>query len=359
MYLPFVTSSGADRFLACTGSAALPKVHDERSIHAAAGVDEHAVKLQPGRLPKKVLDWFGAEPAYEVAMAADCEGIEARYLGQYIERGYPLMPGPRWLAGTADMIRVDGDVVSVGDLKTGRGQARGSLPSPAKSGQLLSLAWMAIAIKQAQDPTFHPARIRLMWWLTADAPDDIDDAEISYDDLMQWVAEFRRKVVMSQTHGALQLHRGPHCGGCGAFDACPAQGGAVRRIAELSGRIADSGVMSDADVAAAFQDLQAAKRIVETASEALRLRVEARGEVDVDAGHKLKLVRGTDSKIDAVVAASVLGDKFLDCATVTVSQAGIKRGLDTHDIGGIVEEIRQRGGVVTVPKASYLRVVKK
>ena len=84
-----------------------------------------------------------------------------------------------------------------------------------------------------------------------------------------------------------------------------------------------------------------------------------RGEVAVGAEHKLKLIRGSDTKIDLAVAAEVLGDAFPACVTASVSQAGLKRGLGTQDIGPKLEEIRLRGGLSTVPKAPYLRIVKR
>lgn len=371
-FAPFVTSSGVDRFMACTGSAHLTRVSEDRGAAALAGVDEHAIRLQAGQLPRKVLDWFGGvDPMYEVAMAADCDDVtldaaksgaaQAMYVGQYIERGYPAMPGPRWLAGTADMLQLAGDVVSVADLKTGRGQARGSLPLPQDSGQLLSLAWMATRLKQLKSPTWRPSRIRLAWWLTAERPDDIDDAEISYDELVAWSVKFQDAVRRSSPS---RLHRGPQCSGCSAFDACPAQGGAIRRVAELSGRIAgngvnDASVLSDDEIAAAYLDLEVAERACETARAALKRRIEDRGEVLVGDKHRLKIIKGTDTQISAAVAAEVLGDKFAQCATIKVSQAGLVRGLGTQDIGDVMASIRERGGVVTVPKAGYLKVVKR
>ncbi len=55
-------------------------------------------------------------------------------------------------------------------------------------------------------------------------------------------------------------------------------------------------------MAGAYLDLEVAERACETARSALKRRVENRGEVLVDATHKLKLIRGTDSKISSAVA---------------------------------------------------------
>ena len=387
-HFPFITASGIDRFLACRGSALIPRVTSPRSAYADAGVAEHAVKLQCGQLPAKVLAWFGGvDPLYEIAMAADLDGDDAIYGGQYLERDYPSLPGPRWLAGTADMLRIDGDVVSVGDLKTGRGQARGALPMPGESGQLLGLAWMAVRLRQKKDrceeclgkktinggecwrcygsglekgpraTLWTPSRIRLMWWLTHDVPDDINDAEITYAELCRWGDKLCEAATKQ---GTLVLSRGPQCGGCSAFDACPAQGGAIRRLLDLGSDNARAiEALTDDQIGDAFVNLEAAERACETARAALLRRVEDRGAVAVGATHTLKLVRGTDTKIDLAIAAEVLGDQFPACVTASISQAGLKRGLSTQDIGPTLEQIRLRGGLSTVPKAPYLRIVKR
>lgn len=363
-YPPFVTSSGVDRFLACTGSAHLTKVAEDASKAAMQGVDDHAVKLQPGQLPQKVLDWFGGrDPLYEVAMAADCESDAAVFVGQYVERAYPSFPTARWLAGSGDMIQIEGDVLSVGDLKTGRGQSRGALSPPSEAGQLLSLAWMATRLRQAKVPTWRPRRVRLMWWLTAERPDDVDDAEITYEQLMNWAARFCDEVKRSSKD---RLHRGPQCANCPAFDACPAQGGAIRRMLAVSEKLARHSVndvsnWTDEEISTAYQILEEAERACETTRAALKRRVEDRGDVLVGDKHRLKLIRGSTTQISSAVAADVLGeDLFAQCATITVSQASLMRGLDNMaEVADVMARIKERGGLVTASKSPYLKVVKR
>lgn len=363
LYPPFLTASGVDRFLTCPGSATLLRVRGDDSAAALAGTEQHAVKLQRGTLPKKVLDWFGDEPAYELAMAADmaAEGPSAasvRVLGTYLQRGYPDFPGSLWLAGTADMASIVGTVVSVGDLKTGRGQASGSLPRPEDAGQLLALAWLTTVCRQAVDATFRPTRIRLMWWITADRPDDVEDAEISYSTLLDWVSTLRSRATAALANGARQLRRGAHCAGCSAFDVCPAQAGAVKRALEVSGR-RSLATMTDADWAAAAVDIAAAERVLATAKQALHLRVMDHGPLVVDDEHELRLVSAAQPRYDVNVAAEVLGDRFGDCASVSVSAASIRRGLGTEDVGKVLEAIEAAGGVTRVPSTPYLRMVKR
>jgi len=275
MFPAIVTSSGVDAFDACIGTVVLPRVRGERSAAVDAGTGEHAERLRLGGLPDKVLAWFGGkEPAYEVAMAADTAldaagGRASASLGRYLDRGYPLFPTPTWLAGTADMVRVDGDVVSVADLKTGRGQSRGALPPPEEAGQLLSLAWLTSVLAAARRPGWRPRRVRLAWWYTSERPDDVEDSEIEADRLFVWADRFCARVAQARAFGALQLQRGPQCQGCAAFDACPAQGGAIRRVAELSGTPEPDGALSPEYLAAAWNDLVAAERITAAAREAI------------------------------------------------------------------------------------------
>lgn len=365
MFPAIVTSSGVDAFDACIGTVVLPRVRGERSAAVDAGTGEHAERLRLGGLPDKVLAWFGGkEPAYEVAMAADTAldaagGRASASLGRYLDRGYPLFPTPTWLAGTADMVRVDGDVVSVADLKTGRGQSRGALPPPEEAGQLLSLAWLTSVLAAARRPGWRPRRVRLAWWYTSERPDDVEDSEIEADRLFVWADRFCARVAQARAFGALQLQRGPQCQGCAAFDACPAQGGAIRRVAELSGTPEPDGALSPEYLAAAWNDLVAAERITAAAREAIQTRVAAAGPVPVGPSHELRLVRSNPTRLDPAVAEQVLGERFAECATISISQESMRRGLGVADVSGVVAEIEKRGGVIRAASAPYLRVLRR
>lgn len=102
---------------------------------------------------------------------------------------------------------------------------------------------------------------------------------------------------------------------------------------------------------------------MDSAEQALKIRIErglAAGTLfPVDAQHEVKLIRGSVSRIDAEVAAQVLGDRFLDCATVDISRAGIERALGQDAASQAIEAIAEQNGVVTTPRSPYLRVVKR
>lgn len=351
----FITASGIDRFLACPASALLTWTLRKTSQAALQGTLEHEARLQDGKLPPRVLAWFGSQPRYEVALAADLvvdhtqAPLTARFLGENIGRNYPRFPGDRWLAGASDTLLSTEDTLSIGDLKTGRGQAAGSLPRPRESGQLLGLAYMACLVRMRRSPP--PRRIRLMFWLTADNEEDIIDDEVTWDYIVSWATRLRDKVM---TATATRLSPGAYCGHCSSFDSCPAQGGALRRLADATGRLCSAEALGPVELGAAWRDLEAAERICATARAALLTRVEAGAVATVDNGHALKLIRGSTSRVRTDIAAEVLGDRFYEAATVTVSQEAIKR------VGGeaALTAVREAGGIEMAPKAPHLRAVK-
>lgn len=353
----FITASGIDRFLACPASALLTWTMRKTSQAALQGTLEHEARLQDGKLPPRVLAWFGGQPRYEVALAADLAvdhtqaSLTARFLGENIGRNYPRFPGDRWLAGASDTLLSTEDTLSIGDLKTGRGQAAGSLPRPRDSGQLLGLAYMAGLVRMRKGALPPPRRIRLMFWLTADHEEDIIDDEVTWDYIVSWSS---RLCVKAMTATATRLSPGAYCGHCSSFDSCPAQGGALRRLADATGRLCSAEALGPAELGAAWRDLEAAERICATAKAALLARVEAGAVAAVDDGHALKLIRGSTSRVRADIAAEVLGDRFYEAATVTVSQEAIKR------VGGeaALAAVREAGGIETAPKAPHLRAVK-
>ena len=353
----FITSSGVDRFLHCPASALLTWTVRKTSQAALQGTEKHEELLQYGKLPATILAWFGGQPRYEIALACDLAAgnnaasrqaaDSARFLGENIGRNYPRFPGERWMCGSADVLLSTEDTLSIGDLKTGRAQAAGSLPAPRESGQLLSLAYMAGLVRQRNGRLPPPARIRLMFWTTAEERDDIVDDEVTWDYIVSWAERLRQKAGEATVR---RLNPGAYCGHCSSFDSCPAQGGAIARLAEATGRIVDG----SADYGASWLDLEAAKRIVETAQEALLRRVEAGAVARVDDDHELRLVRGSTSKVRVDIASSVLGPLFDEAASVTISQEAIKR------VGGdeALAKVREAGGIELAPKAPHLRVVK-
>jgi hypothetical protein len=160
-----------------------------------------------------------------------------------------------------------------------------------------------------------------MFWLTADNEEDIVDDEVTWDYVVSWAAKLRDKAM---TATATRLSPGAYCGHCSSFDSCPAQGGALRRLADVTGRLCSAEALGPVELGAAWRDLEAAERICATAKVALLARVEAGAVATVDDGHALKLIRGSTSRVRTDIAAEVLGDRFYEAATVSVSQEAIR-----------------------------------
>lgn len=380
LYDPFLTASGVDRFLFCRGSVLLARVRQE-SRAAADGTATHADVLRPGSLPGNVLAWFGGrDPMYEAAFACDAAGGGSAFLGQYLERAYRVW-GPAWIAGTADCAQIAGDVLSVGDLKTGWGQAHGSLPPPAEAGQLRSLAWLMWrcradrALRDAATGSlrtwcpsaaidreitgWRPSRIRLAWFIHHDGKTDVDDVELHPDDLQQWGSELARAVVVAQSAGVPALARGPYCATCDRFDACPAQGDAIRRLAGVP---RSDEALTPEQIATAYRDLEDAERVCEAARAALLARVDGGDPIPVGRTHELVTIRANVARIDAAraVDAGALGERLRGCLTVTLTQEGLRRGLGSaRDVAAALEELDAAGAVTRVPAAPYLKIVRR
>lgn len=372
MPAPFLTASAVDLFGACRASATAPKVREE-SEAAAQGTEDHAEVLQPGRLPPLFRDWFGREPSYERALAWDGRRFVA--LGDGAHRAYELpesatdeddlraallelpdpdaaasawivaeatlrrlrgvalrqpRPAPLWLAGTADALARDGGVLSVADLKTGRSQARGSLPPPERSGQLRLLAWLAWGVVAEREPGWRPERVRVAWLIAPSGAGDgahrVEDAELDPAELEAWAGRLRAAALDARERA--DFRPGDHCRYCPAHAACPAQGGALKRLSDLPGDFA-----GDEDAAVAYLTARTARASVERAERALRLYLERRAAaqpdspgVDLGAGRVLSLTSAERREVDARTAV-LAGVVPMHAADVSLTIDGVRRWL--------------------------------
>lgn len=418
MAYPILTASRVDLFRECAYSVLLPQTSED-SEAAARGTEVHALVLRPGHLPAVALEWFGGrDPRYEATMALevlprpDAAGWpfgRVAYTGQYLPRevAYDLpdpVDGGAWVAGTADAATVvaeaAGACLSVADLKTGFGQTRGSLPRPARSGQLLLLAamlrlWRAAggrgepgvrrtapgSLQEGLPPPPPPAgpfgdsggppepparvltgrplaalsRVRLAWVLhPEDGPTRVEDTELAPAELDRWSGKLAARVRYA-LQGAPPMRPGHHCAHCPCFDACPAQGGALRRLAELSGAPLDA-----EGAAAAAAAIPAAERQVQSARRALRVFVERAGggrDLPIGDGRALRVVRGSRRDVDAQ-AALQSGLVKPSQARVTVTQASMRDGDPGCDVDALMARLEEAGAVTHVHTSPHVRVVR-
>jgi hypothetical protein len=88
----------------------------------------------------------------------------------------------------------------------------------------------------------------------------------------------------------------------------------------------------------------------------------AGGLVPVGKAHSLSLVRGSAVRIDAVAAVNsgVLGENAAQClGPLTMSQESIRRGLNTEDVGAVIDKLVEVGAAERVNTAPHLRLNKR
>lgn len=276
----------------CPGASTLPQIEEtERDpALAEAGVAEHAHVLRPGGLPSNLSDWLCiASPAYEQPFIADFTSGKVTTSTEVSNqsRAYRI-ENPHATAGTPDAyaVWIDSESklhVRVGDLKTGAGQAAGSLPHPSESWQLryyalVILMWMGWPAATA----FGSCRVAF-WTRDHEAeresePDvsldarqhcwRITESELSEDTLresLDTLCELSERLA----RGASDVWReGEWCERCPVFRACPVQQSPIRRLGiSLEGGSAQS--IGDATARNLVEALGPARRLVEQAEQVL------------------------------------------------------------------------------------------
>lgn len=403
-YSVLLPQTSEDSEAAARGTA----VHAE--VLRAGHLPQKALDWFGGRDPR-----YEATFALEILpLGAGREYGRVAYVGQYLPRdvAYDLpepSEGAVWVAGTADAAAVRPDAagacLSLADLKTGYGQTRGSLPHPSRSGQLLLLASMLrlwresggrgepgvllvpdhLAAPQepadarhwpAEGPASAPgpespdagagglpgapardpiSRVRLAWVLHPDdGPTRLEDTEVEPGELADWTRRFSRRVRYAAS-GSPPMRPGHHCAHCPCFDACPAQGGALRRLSEMTG-----GPLTADDAAIVAAAIPAAERQIASARRALRLFVERAGggkDLPIGGGKALRVIRGSRRDVDARIALQS-GVVDLSQARVTVTQASIRDGNPSCDVDAVMDALEQAGAVTHVQTAPHVRVVR-
>lgn len=351
----------------------MPQVYGEDQSAAIAGIEAHADLLHPERLPGEIKAWFGADrdqrlmPVFEASHGICMESGQTRFWGINLGRPYKDCAGPLWFCGTYDAARWVGDTLSVGDLKTGWAQAHGSLPATADSGQLRGLACLVIKARQAQTlapgdapppveelPSRLP-RIRLAYFTTANQVGiETLDAEIEGDDLRAWWKNLV-KGVRATAKARPIIRRNSYCGTCNAFEACPAQGDAIRRLLNHPG-----GPIPKERLVEAYYLVKEAKRALEQLEHALPLAVARHGEKVKLGNRTLGLVRGSVVRINAegVLNSGILGDQGAACLSpLSMSQESIRRGLGISDAKPVIDQLIEAGLAERINSRAHLRLV--
>jgi hypothetical protein len=219
--------SSSERWLNCPGSVLLTKdMPDTSSEYAREGTAAHTLSEWARRENKPVSDYIGRSIEVEgQTFTVDREMADAvQVFVDYCDQlgGYAFFeervqyddyaPGG---FGTADVIRVDGGVCYVTDLKHGRGVKVDARDNPQLKlyalGTYLSLKWLFPDIKEFRLAIVQP---RL---------DHIDEWSITLDDLLHWAETVVRPAAMRAMLPGQPLVPGDHCQFCPAKVVCRAR----------------------------------------------------------------------------------------------------------------------------------------
>lgn len=344
-----ITASAMERVAACPASAVLPQA-DSTTVFATRGTVIHqflATAKGHGRdqalanVPDDCravceaidLDTLPVVLMPEASYIYDTATGKARFLGANIGRRYGKL-SPTEVAGTADVVGVDGTRGYVADWFTGFGEMR-------KGAQLRFLALCLARVFDLDEVTIEAIQIRAdgsTWRDTAvlDALElDIIAREVA--DTVAAVAAVRKVLELG---GTPNVSEGDHCRYCKAWTFCPAK---TRLLA-----VAASG----ADVTAPFLQGGLTRDMVgpawllaeqlDSLAKELKRRVhgavEEFGEVPTPRGTVLKkVITPGNEKLDGDVVWSVVRALAGD----DVANAAVERHATKKQLG---EALRKRFG---------------
>lgn len=382
-----LTGSGFARAEKCAPSTFLPSVQEPSSIYAAAGIAVHrflcaAMELGPERALEQVdeehratcsaID-FDSLPhsspdnwAAEVAFAWSPEFDTARELHRGNgSRDYQLAADE--IAGTADLIGLDGDRVVVLDVKTGWAP----LGPPSESTQL---GFYAVAAARA-----YGARRAVVGWVRlANGTPRYEHAELDEIDLDAMAERLRTIAVNArfaeaehQSNGALKLTTGEHCAHCASFLSCPAKISLARELAVSDGQLLPDTLDAES-VPKVLERLWAIQEVLEKVESTLK-EYAAAYPVKLSDGRIYGMVEQTTETFDPIIGLNALrklrGEAFADACVelkTSLTKASIERVIKaTMETGEKFAPIQREtfealrsAGAAKLSKYSTLKVFK-
>ena len=254
-----LSASGSHRWLACTPSALLERQFaDETSAYAAEGTAAHALsehKLRKflkmrSKRPISEYDSPEMEENTDVYVAYACELIaEARkrsidaiiLLEQKLDFSHYVPQG----FGTGDLVIVSDSILSICDLKYGKG-----IPVSAECNpQMMLYAIGALAIF---DALYDIQTVRMT--IAQPRLDSISTCELSVEELMLWAeTELRPKAELA-IQGEGNYVAGEHCRFCRAKRSCRARAENNLELAKLDFKLPP--LLSDEEVTEALSKVE-------------------------------------------------------------------------------------------------------
>lgn len=374
MFRPLFTGSGLDAVVRCLGSATLPRVEERLRDEAAAlaGVAEHGEVLRPGGLSENLDDWLRAvfaaspEPGHRGIHFETSFKVSFKGDPKVVSGAYGTVYAPHVTGGTPDVFafwvsfydeagekrarpRVS---LRLGDLKTGAGQAAGTLPPPEESWQLryyalavlLWLSWPASTdldtcevawftrdydAELAAEPELPPAQRQHRWRITP--------VSLSEDLLLESVKTLQELTDRLTSRPVEQWNVGPHCVSCRGFSACPAQRNPIERLGVELG----AGITA-ANIGRARAAIEAARRLVDQGDRVVDLFVQRHGEVETRPGYSLRRERRQTREVTQValpVLRAAYPEKYAAMVRETASVGRIAEALGEAKPGVLTEAV--------------------
>lgn len=301
--------------------AVLPK--DAKANVLCAGLDRQELVATAAPRPHHRL--LVEQGLYLRPASAEAGLLEGAYHRDY--SGAPEGSVP----GTADVIAVEEDSVTVTDWKTGRGE----VAHPSENYQLRFLGLAAARSFGKDAATVQIGAIR------ADGSMDTSSHTMQPTELEEMEAELRRvgEGVQAARDGEPVYRTGPHCRFCPAISRCPALAGAAQAIAD-----GPPEELTPSRAAGLFRDLQAVEAASKKVRESLREYVYARPVPTADGKH-LTVKTLAYEKLDSAKALPVIRRHLPTDDTIaevlTINKSALSNAFDKEAHRQIMVELKQ------------------
>jgi hypothetical protein len=309
-------------------AAALARVADEK-------LRERCEAINLSGLP------VGAGWKAEAAYAYNVETEAVRFLGFDIGRTYGPRQSPAEMFLSIDTSAVVDGVAFAGDWKSGR-----SYIEPAFSNWQLRVAVLVVC-REAGVQAGRGAIIRLR----EGGEPYLDFADFDETDLAMFAAELRELYRRLEDPKKVVPVMGDHCKYCPCFEACPAQGRLIAKLATAPEEVAADAIADLTPETAwrAYERLKAVEAVTKRVREAL-YAYASQAPIPLGDGLVFGMQETEREELDALTVRAVIAtlhgpevaEKACDFDT---SKAAIERALR------VVVEARKKAGTKTTLKA--------
>lgn len=348
-----ITMSSLPRLLACNGSVALPRA-EVASFWAKLGNEDHEDLSDLQSLPAELAKHVPAGARSEVKVAYDVVSGEARIIGEGGGRGYGTL-APFEIAGSIDVLGVDGDTVVVVDWKTGYNEVE-----PASSnGQLWGYALAACRALGKSN-----AIVRIVYTKTGRFDEyAIDELELSgFAARVGTLHERAGEIQAAYKRGEVPAtNEGTWCRYCPSKTSCPSKNALLVQLAGRGLSVVGDATMTTSKAATAVLEFQRIEQLVKDVRGRLTAYVDEFGPIDLGNGKAYgRYVRKGDERLDGGKTLQVIRELSLEedqrklfertALETRTSKAALKRaaeaiGQQPKFAAMVVDRVRAAGGI--------------